>query len=466
VFQMPYVQPWKGSYRFRRRVPDHLVEVIGKRVWLEALGTSNKSEANRLVLPHIDRTNQIIADAEAGNWPPIDDERIDEIAEEWWRWFLGGLCLKSPAGEPYSIGLLKSGCIPLDQHALVGDAELTESVRRFISEQGLGIGPNSRAFARLKRECQTIHHEATDGYRGEIEAVRKARNKLFDAAYSITSIPQDIDAVIKENSPQTVSSARSPVPYTFSVLIKEWADERNATDKTRYGFEKIVNKLIRHLGHDDAARVADMDLIAWKDDLVKCGLQPKTIKNHLTVVSTLYNFAEINKRITVNPATGLKYQAKSNSARRLPYTDDDARRILEAARKETAAYLRWVPWVTAFTAARLEEICGAMVADIETIDGIPCLHIRLDHRGEGASLKNETSERVVPLHSAIIAEGFLKYVAKQPKDGPLFPDLTPDSFGKRSGTGTKRIGRWVRSSKVSITDPRKAPSHSWRQGPR
>jgi hypothetical protein len=88
---MPYAQLWRGSYRFRRRVPDHLGDVIGKRAWLEALGTSSKAEANRLVVPHIERTNQIIADAEAGNWPPVDDDRLSEIAEEWWQWFLKGL---------------------------------------------------------------------------------------------------------------------------------------------------------------------------------------------------------------------------------------------------------------------------------------------------------------------------------------------------------------------------------------
>jgi hypothetical protein len=149
--RMPYAQLWRGSYRFRRRVPDHLGDVIGKRAWLEALGTSSKAEANRLVVPHIERTNQIIADAEAGNWPPVDDDRLSEIAEEWWQWFLKGLAkrLRSPAGQHYSMGLLSSGCFPLDEHALAGDAELTESVGRFIGERGLDVRPGSSAFARL-----------------------------------------------------------------------------------------------------------------------------------------------------------------------------------------------------------------------------------------------------------------------------------------------------------------------------
>jgi hypothetical protein len=75
--------------------------------------------------------------------------------------------------------------------------------------------------------------------------------------------------------------------------------------------------------------------------------------------------------------------------------------------------------------------------------------------------KNENSARTVPLHPAIVAEGFLDYVKALPSNGALFSNLVPDRFGKRAGTGTKRIGRWIRGT-VGITDTRIAPSYSWR----
>jgi integrase len=250
--------------------------------------------------------------------------------------------------------------------------------------------------------------------------------------------------------------------YKFSTLIAEWARERNVQEKTRYGFERIIRKLVEHVGHDNAAAVTDMDVIGWKDALVASGLGPKTIKNHLMVVKTLFNFAKQNKRVAINVAADVSFRAHIDPrTKRLGYTDDDARRILIAARSETEPHLRWVPWLACFTGARLEEIVGAAVEDVEPIEGIPCLHIRLDNRDDRASLKNENSERTLPLHPAIVAEGFLEYVATLPQQGALFPNLTTDRFGKRAGSGTKRIGRWVRR-KVGITDPRKAPSHSWR----
>jgi integrase len=156
------------------------------------------------------------------------------------------------------------------------------------------------------------------------------------------------------------------------------------------------------------------------------------------------------------------YRAKLDPAKgRVSYSDDDARLILTAARKETEAHKRWVPWLAAFTGARCDELCGAMVADVRVEDGINTIRIDVANREEGGSVKNSASIRSVPLHPALIDEGFLKYVASLPKDSPLFPKVTPDRFGKRGGNGSKTIGRWVRD-KVGITDKRKAPNHSWR----
>jgi hypothetical protein len=67
----------------------------------------------------------------------------------------------------------------------------------------------------------------------------------------------------------------------------------------------------------------------------------------------------------------------------------------------------------------------------------------------------------VPLHDALIREGFLSYIDALPKNGPLFPDLTPDRFGKRGGNLTKVLGRWLRS--LGITDKPKVANDSWRR---
>jgi integrase len=79
---------------------------------------------------------------------------------------------------------------------------------------------------------------------------------------------------------------------------------------------------------------------------------------------------------------------------------------------------------------------------------------------DAGALKNCASERKVPLHPILIAGGFLAFAQGRAKR-PLFAELSPDRFCNSGGTGTKRIGAWVKS-RVGIDDPRISPSHSWR----
>jgi integrase len=129
--------------------------------------------------------------------------------------------------------------------------------------------------------------------------------------------------------------------------------------------------------------------------------------------------------------------------------------ILRAARAEKEFHKRWVPWVCAYTGARIAEICQLRSEDIKRIDDIWCIAFA----AEAGSLKNVNSERVVPVHPALIDEGFLKFAASASK-GPLFPDLSEDRFGRRGGNGTKILGRWIKS--LGVVDKRLAPNHSWR----
>jgi hypothetical protein len=77
---------------------------------------------------------------------------------------------------------------------------------------------------------------------------------------------------------------------------------------------------------------------------------------------------------------------------------------------------------------------------------------------KAGSLKTHGSERIVPLHLALLERNFLEFVeALEP--GPLFASLSPDKSGK-GGNATKLIGPWVRA--LGIEDKRIGPSHSWR----
>src|SRR5262245_1007963 len=115
--------------------------------------------------------------------------------------------------------------------------------------------------------------------------------------------------------------------------------------------------------------------------------------------------------LTESPARGITFTAKDDGRdTRLPFTIGDARLILIAARKSDDPVIRWSNWIAAYTSARLQEIVGSTKEDTKQINGYCCIDISLENRADDATLKNVGSKRLVPLHPAVLNEGFLNYV--------------------------------------------------------
>jgi len=242
----------------------------------------------------------------------------------------------------------------------------------------------------------------------------------------------------------------------FDVVFQEWAAERKPVEKTRYSFQAVLKQLQTFVGHDDAGRLTAEDLVRWKMSLLESGLQAKTIRDSkLAPIKAILQTAVDNRRLPVNPATKITVPFKSKGRVSKGYTDDEARAILRAASQARDPLRRWVPWLCAYSGARISEICQLRVEDIITDVGVPCMRIT----AEAGSVKNSSSERIVPLHPALIQEGFLAFVRAH-ASGALFTGIEPDRFGNRGGNGTKVLGRWVHS--LFDGGVSKQPNHAWR----
>ena len=270
---------------------------------------------------------------------------------------------------------------------------------------------------------------------------------------------------VVEAPPERVQSAnRTPTPrpapaakVPFDDLVMGWAAERKPVEKTVHDWTRVLQQLAAYLSADVAAQVTAEKLVAWKDSLVASGLSAKTIReSRLAPVRAVLRWGVDNRRLPENPAERITISVKQKPGQgKRGFKDAEAALILAAAAGERDPVKRWVPLVCAYSGARLSEVCQLRVEDFGEVDGIAVM--RFD--AEAGSLKTLGSERTVPLHSALVAAGFLQFVRGR-RAGPLFPDLPPDKFGKRGGNGTKILGRWVRG--LGLTDPRLAPNHSWR----
>lgn len=211
------------------------------------------------------------------------------------------------------------------------------------------------------------------------------------------------------------------------------------------------------MGDTDVVRLTSDDLVRFKAALVQSGLKPKTIRDgKLAPIRALLQWGVDNRHLTENVADRVSIDAKLKpSERRRGYTEEEARILLSASLKEVQPVRRWVPWLSAYSGARVAEICQLRAGDVFQDEGIWCMRLV----PEAGALKNLGSERIVPIHSALIESGFTEFV-KNVGSGPLFPELTPDRFGSRGGNGTKILSRWIRS--LGLVDLRISPNHSWR----
>ena len=165
-----------------------------------------------------------------------------------------------------------------------------------------------------------------------------------------------------------------------------------------------------------------------------------------------------NHRLPVNPTSAChdRFEDAGGSMQKEVFHDNEAANRLAAARSEADPVKHWVPFfLRAYSGARLSEICQLRVQDIAEVNGIWCMKIV----PEAGWVKTAGSERIVPLHPAVIEAGFLQYVSNL-TSGPIFPALPPDRFGKRGGNGTKVIGPVGASPRPDRK--RLSPSHSWR----
>jgi integrase len=109
----------------------------------------------------------------------------------------------------------------------------------------------------------------------------------------------------------------------------------------------------------------------------------------------------------------------------------------------------WLPILSVYTGARVEELTQVDVADIKNHVGIDYFDITIlenapDRDKEPIeylkSLKNPNARREVPFHPDLITLGFLDYVNEMRRAGHrrLFPKLEP-----YRGRFSKNIGRWL-----------------------
>jgi integrase len=256
-------------------------------------------------------------------------------------------------------------------------------------------------------------------------------------------------------TPRTAKQIKGVIFSVFLPLVgDQWIGEVRREDirKFREALERLPKRTEMVWRGRTAREVLELQP-------TPSGLSPKTVNKWIGFVAGFFKWAERMEYIDRNPASGMMRPTKRHEERekRQPFTDEDLRRLFTAEfRRKTLDQGKfgkyWVPLLCLFTGARVSEMAQLRVGDVGERDGVPVLDIR---EGEGQTLKTATSARTVPIHSGLVALGFLDYVeeARSGSWARLFPELPEDGANGPGDSVSKFFGRWRR--KVGIDDPKK-----------
>ncbi|RYE10795.1 MAG: hypothetical protein EOP22_02645 [Hyphomicrobiales bacterium] len=250
---------------------------------------------------------------------------------------------------------------------------------------------------------------------------------------------------------------------SLTGLVDEWWGESSRTGAakpaTHRNYSGAIRTFVKFLKHDDAARVRPTDVVAFKDFRLahsspKTGkpLSPRTVHdNDLAALKSVFAWAVENHKVSANPALGIrvkgagKLKAKRSSTPK-GFTDDEARVILAACNNEVRrpeeavqsfALRRWVPWVLAYTGARVGEIIQLRKQDVQRKSD----HWVLVITPEAGTVKTDTS-REVPIHPHLVELGFVDFATSAPGER-LFIHPT-HSKAARGGASPKTTARGKR----------------------
>jgi integrase len=195
-------------------------------------------------------------------------------------------------------------------------------------------------------------------------------------------------------------------------------------------------------------------------------LSVTTVNGQIKTLSTILNFAVREGLLQESPAKGLQtLKQKKSKTKRGSFTKEDLAKIFahplytgciddeynynKPGKNKPRNHRFWVPLISLFTGMRLNEICQLFVSDIQLIDDVHVIQVRVDE-DETKKLKTDHSERTVPISKRLIDIGFLDYAEKIRETGDihLFPDIPISAEGSRSALVTKWFARFLMSAKA------------------
>ncbi|MNO88689.1 site-specific tyrosine recombinase XerD [compost metagenome] len=214
---------------------------------------------------------------------------------------------------------------------------------------------------------------------------------------------------------EVMSTAMEPMatPMTFDVLSQLYMADRAGDQKPTTLKETILcHKVIsEHLNGLDLRHHTRADLVAFRERL-SVGRMPSTVNKLIVKLSAVFAWAVENGHLSKTYDKKLKLTKGVESTRKA-FSQHQVSKLMDYANSlPETSWRRWLLSLGIITGGRLKEICQLTTGDVVTTEsGLVAIHI--NEAGEGKSIKNKQSERLMPLTDGAYGfdlAAFLRYV--------------------------------------------------------
>jgi integrase len=462
----PWKHPNSGIYWLRRRIPADLVAIIGKKEEKVSLRTRDPAAAKAAFIRAAAEVEARWANLRKGTKRLSHKEAV-AIAGEFYRQLVA--THEDDPGDP----ALVLGRLLTDQVAAgspqvkviaAGNPDITSRLLARIRDQNR---PAVEAY--LRNHGEVVDEESFERIVAAVNAaIAQGREQVLRYAQGDYRPDPAADRfpARKALAVEAAEAAKPADYYDLETIYEKFATERKHSMATRKKWSAIIAEVAKV--HADIRQISDDWCIEWKDQLLARGLTARSIQyGYLAALRSTCAWAVTNRRISTNPVDGISVKVpKAKKERPKGYSDDEAKFVLGLTLKSVEGRLseenkvarRWVPWICAYTGARVGEIAQLRKQDIQEKDDIWLFWIT----PEAGSVKDGNS-RHVAIHPHLIEQGFLDFV-QEAKVGPLFFSESRKRGGSLKNPTSKKVGeriaKWIRDE--GFNDTRVAPNHAWR----
>lgn len=458
-----YLAKRGSTYYFRQAIPVELRPAFGGRAeFMLSLRSKDRAEAKLRIPVHTVKTDKLLADATrslAGKPAPkpVAPKSPAQIERERRQWEYEQERTNHVADELLAMDMEAEALSPIMD--ALSEGKEPEGSLADIARAGRLLVLHERERAGAEREAliNSLHARS-----GQNARASKDQNQTVGC------------------SPDADSASGKGI-YLDTDILNGWAAERKPSPRAKDAYWRDAKLFNSMMGRKSVELITKADVMAYTRKLIEDPARSQfNVRDRLAYLRTLLEWAAQEDILSVNVARDVKMAVTERGEKRKDFSIDDLNALFAGpvhskderpkAGCGQAAY--WLPLVALFMGARREEIGQLRVQDVrreaymdddDKRQEVWCIDITDTPQDDALpnQIKNEASNRLVPLHPKLIELGFIDYVTGLPDQaGRVFPSLKPIGIGQKL---TDKWGQWFSRYKreCGIADKAKV-FHSFR----